>query len=99
MIGVTPLRGTPLPPWHVLQTSSLAPRMASASAVFPGEATGGTSGICAGAAIAPLKAAVASAARTTRTPNTVGKRLLIILRCPCSSTRDSHHATNALEPL
>src|ERR1700680_1969199 len=63
MIGMVAFLGTPLSPWHALQTSNLAPNSACeaelgmASAAFAG---------------------AASAARTTRTPETVGKRLLIM---------------------
>src|SRR4051795_9582448 len=77
MIGAAALRGAPLSPWQVLQTRSLAPRMAWASAALPTVATAGTSGMCP-AGFAAFSAALASAARTTRTPKTVGKRLLIM---------------------
>src|SRR5260221_10425875 len=36
MTGVAVFMVTPSAPWHVLQTSNLAPRMAAASAAFPG---------------------------------------------------------------
>src|SRR5438128_1017294 len=39
MTGVAVFLGTPSAPWHVLQTSNLAPRMAAASAAFPGVGT------------------------------------------------------------
>src|SRR5262245_45104814 len=84
MTGVTIVLGTPSVPWHVPHTRSLAPRMASASAVFPRVATGGLSGVCpAGfAAFSSAFAGAASAARTTRTPKTVGKRLLLMITLP-----------------
>src|SRR5690348_1745577 len=84
MIGAAALLGTPLSPWQVLQTRSLAPRMAWASAVFPTVATAGTSGMCpAGcAAFSAALAGMASAARTTRAPETVERRLLIIFAPP-----------------
>src|SRR3954466_7421732 len=80
MIGAAALRGAPLSPRQVLQTRSLAPRMAWASAVLPTARAAGTSGMCpAGfAAFSAALAGMASAARTTRTPKTVGKRLLIM---------------------
>src|SRR6266853_4681826 len=91
MIGVAVFLGTPSAPWHVLQTSNLAPRMAAASAAFPGEATAGTS--CTSAAFA----GAASAARTTRTAKTVGKRLLVMFALPLFECPRSRDAT-ALEP-
>src|SRR3954466_3003815 len=84
MTGVTALLGAPLSPWQVLQTRSLAPRIASASAVFPTVATAGTSGMCpAGcAAFSSAFAGMASAATTARAPETVEKRLLVMFTPP-----------------
>src|ERR1700690_4238391 len=75
MTGVALFLGTPSAPWHVLQTSNLAPRMTCASAAFPGEATAGISGKCPGSA---ARAGAASAAAATRTAKTVGKWLLVM---------------------
>ena len=96
MIGVPTVLGAPSAPWHVLQTSNLAPRKACASAAFPGEATAAISGICSGAA---LSAARAGAARTTRTAKTVGKSRLIVSRCPLFKCPRSRDATNAVSHL
>src|ERR1700722_17270172 len=95
MIGVPAFLGTPSAPWHVLQTSNLAPRMTSASAVFPGEGSAGLSGMCP----AVPSAAIAGAASTARTAKTVGRRLLImfpaLVRVPavfeCPRSRDATH--------
>src|SRR5262249_33264545 len=77
MIGTAAFLGMPLLPWHVLQTSNLAPRIASASAAFPGVGSAGTSMACSTAF-----AGAASAARTTRIPKAVGKPLLIMFTLP-----------------
>src|SRR5215470_2261421 len=74
MIGVAAFLGTPSAPWHVLQTSNLAPRKASASAAFPGVATAGFSTAC--------STAFAGTARAIRTPNTVAKRSMIMFTLP-----------------
>src|ERR1700730_2479609 len=87
MTGVAVFLGTPSAPWHVLQTSNLAPRMAAASAAFPGVGTKGSSTAC-----STEFAGAPSAARATRTPKTVGKQLPImfilpIFECPHGSVK------------
>src|SRR5437763_9779135 len=93
MIGVAAFWGTPFAPWHVLQTSNLAPRMASASAAIPGVATAGTSTTCSAAFDG-----AANAARTTRTAKTVGTRLLFMFALPLFECPRSRDATTAPEP-
>src|SRR6516164_4889206 len=76
MIGVgAELLGTPSLPWHVLQTSNLAPRMTWASAAFPGVGSAGFSMACSGAA---------GAASTTRAPKTVGLCLILMASASCA---------------
>src|SRR5271156_769821 len=91
MIGVAALWGTPFPPWHVLQTSNLAPRKASASGAFPGVGNAATS--------STAFAGMARTARATRTPKRVGRRLLIMSALPLFECRVRVLRYGAIKPL